>query len=181
MKQWFRLKSALAGDDLHDKLASQSDRQINPQQQEQFRRQVREYVNNGWDLVMDDDDQVIVKNRDIGHLAVHGGLLFLTMGAANLGYFFWNYTVTEETRLLRAVTTNSAEPVEEDVIPTPVRSKWRVVTRSILLFGIGLGFMLTAIPAQPAFGLGKLQFILLLAVVGAVTGFALEQSRETPP
>lgn len=142
---------------------------------QEFRRHVREYLNDGWDLYKDNDDQVIVKDRGRGSLAVHGGFLFSTAGGGNLAYFLWSYEVNAETRQLTAV--DSSEPFESEE-----RRRWlakvRLITAGFVMGGAGLGFVLMALPEQLPFGLGTAEFILGLAILGVITGFLLQQFLE---
>lgn len=142
---------------------------------QEFRRHVQEHLNDGWDLYKDHGDRVIVKDRGTGSLPIHGGLLFSTLGGGNLMYFVWSYEAAAETRQLTA--GDSPEPFESEEIRR-WWAKFQVISGGFISSLAGLGFALNGALGQPPFGLATTEFILLLAILGVITGFLLQQFLE---
>ncbi|EMA44661.1 zinc ribbon domain-containing protein [Halobiforma nitratireducens] len=77
-----------------------SDQNVDPHARRAFRRRVQRHLDAGWELEHDYDDRVVLVDRDMGSIAVHIVLLFLTGGIGNLLYGWYHYSELAERRHL---------------------------------------------------------------------------------
>lgn len=129
-----------------------TDSSVDPQRQEAFRRHVREYVNDGWELTEDYGDRVVITDRGIGSLPAHAVLLIFTGGLGNLAYGWYSHSAGAETRRLAAADTQSREESQDREIDTEMDKLTAGFVSSTTMF-VGLALMLAGTPSAIALGL----------------------------
>ncbi|ERH03493.1 MAG: hypothetical protein J07HR59_00607 [Halorubrum sp. J07HR59] len=143
-------------DESANRIQTSTDPSVDPQRQEAFRRRVREYVNDGWELTEDYGDRVVVTDRSIGSLPAHAALLIFTGGLGNLAYGWYSYAAGAETRRLAAVDTQSKEKSRSEKIDAEMDAEMDKLTAgfvsSTTMF-VGLALMLAGTPSAIALGL----------------------------
>lgn len=141
-----------------------------------FRRRIRQYVAEGWEIERDDGDRAVLVDRDIGSIPVHVVLLLLTGGVGNLAYGWYSYSKVAETRYLSIDDPHIPPP--GDTASTVLHDNgasinsvvdWVVTLSSygltVVFAGLGFVFISTGQPVTIGLGLAFLAVGLYVAPV----------------
>ncbi len=157
----------------------------------QFRRRIRRYLEDGWEVTADHGDHITVVNRGIGSLWVHLLLVVFSGGFLNLVYGWYHYSKNAETRHLvvgetdPACSTTTRSDKTASTQPATNRGWLRYLTAGLLWAG-SLMCLFVAVSGG-SLGIGLVGLLLAAAASGSLgigpigVGFSVFRTYILPP